>query len=524
MFSSALLLSFMIIVSRLFGFMRYRILAGYFTTQELDLYFAAFRIPDLIFEVLITGALISSLIPIYIRYQKDKEELSTTISSIANLITIVMVITICIMSIFLDKLIPLITPGFTPEKIATVVWYSRILLIGQLPFLITGNFLTGIAQANKSFLLPAIAPVIYNLSIILVTIAFGASAGLIAPVLGVVLGGVLFFLAQLPILFMADFSYTFVIKMTAGLKEFFRVVVPRLVTIVVAQIDATIDLTMTSLLGSGSYTIFYLAQHLQLLPVSVVGIAAGQASLPYISELYNEKKTSELAETIISTILNLLFLTIPITSFFIFARTPLIRLFFGGDKFDWDATVLTAITLSFFALSLPFHTIYYFLTRCFYAVLDSKTPFFVSVVSIIINTSLSLYFVLVAKLPVWALAISFSVAMIVNVLLLLILLYRRIPELDIYYLCKETAKMVGATFISSVIVYYLTHFLDELVLDTARTINVFFLDVIAFSVLFLLYFFISWLLDIKELYLITRLLFKAREYRRKIVEFYSGYE
>lgn len=523
-FSSALLLSAMIIISRVFGFFRYRILAGYFTTQELDIYFAAFRIPDLIFEILITGALISSLIPIYIRYQKNREELSVTISSIANLITLVMVVAIVIVAVSMDRLISLITPGFDGQKIEEIIWYSRILLIGQLPFLITGNFLTGIAQANKSFLLPAIAPVIYNVAIIVVTIAFGATAGLIAPVLGVVFGATLFLLIQLPIGLMADFSYRPVIRKTAGLVEFFRVMIPRLVTIVVAQIDATIDLTLTSLLGSGSYTVFYLAQHLQLLPVSVVGIATGQASLPYLSELYNEKKIPELAKTIIETILNLFFLTIPVASFFIFARTPVVRLFFGGEKFDWDATVLTAITLSFFALSLPFHTIYYFLTRCFYALLDSKTPFFTSVIAIVVNTLLSLYFVLVVKLPVWALGISFSVAMILNVLLLVLLLHRKLPELDLYELCKRTSKMVIATVVSSFIAHYLIRFLDELVLNTAYTINVFFLDVIAFIALFLLYFFLSWLLDIKELYIITRLLFKAKEYHRKIVEFYAGYE
>ncbi len=523
-FSSALLLSVMIIISRVFGFFRYRILAGYFTTQELDIYFAAFRIPDLIFEILITGALISSLIPIYIRYQKDKEDLSNTISSIANLITLIMLLAIAVVVIFMDRLIPIITPGFDPQKIEQVIWYSRILLVGQLPFLITGNFLTGIAQANKSFLLPAIAPVVYNIAIIAVTVISGSTAGLIAPVLGVVLGGFLFLLVQLPVFFMADFSYRFVIRKTKGLVEFFRVIVPRLVTIIVAQIDATIDLTLTSLLGSGSYTVFYLAQHLQLLPVSVVGIATGQASLPYLSELYNENKMQELGKTIVDTILNLFYLTIPVTSFFIFARTPIVRLFFGGDRFDWDATVLTAITLSFFALSLPFHTIYYFLTRCFYAVLDTKTPFAVSVVSIIINTVLSLYFVLVAKLPVWALAISFSVAMISNVLLLIVLLYRKITHIDLYALFKETIKMVIATLLASIVMYYLTRFLDELILDTARAINVFFLDAIAFIGLFLLYFFLSWILDIKELYIITKLLFKAKEYHRKIVEFYAGYE
>ena len=130
-------------------------------------------------------------------------------------------------------------------------------------------------------------------------------------------------------------------------------------TVLVHQVDATIDLTLTSLLGAGSYTVFYLAQHLQLLPVSVIGMAYGQASLPYLSELFQEKKIDQFKKIVADSILSLFFLTIPIASFFIFARTPLVRLFFGGQKFDWAATVQTAVALSYFALSLPVHSIYY---------------------------------------------------------------------------------------------------------------------------------------------------------------------
>lgn len=173
----------------------------------------------------------------------------------------------------------------------------------------------------------------------------------------------------------SDFDYKLIIRKTQGLKDFIRLVVPRTFTIIVAQIDATIDLTLATLLGGGAYTIFYFAQHLQLLPVSVIGIAFGQASLPYLTEIYRDKKIEEFKKIITDSILNLLFLTVPIAFFFIFARTPLIRLFFGGQKFDWDATVQTAITLSYFSVGIPFHAVYYLITRCFYAIMDSRTPF-----------------------------------------------------------------------------------------------------------------------------------------------------
>src|SRR3989338_8636317 len=458
MFSSAMLIGVMIIISRIFGFFRYRTLSGLFTKEELDIFLASFRIPDLVFEILITGALTSSLIPIFIKYQRNKHELDF------------------ILYMAMGIIVPIITPGYSEDKIVSIVFYSRLLLVGQLPFLIAGNLLTGIGQANKMFFLPALAPVFYNVAIIVFALLFSSSLYLLAPILGVVAGALLFLLLQLPILAYSDsVEYLPVIKKTAGMVDFFRILIPRTLTVIVAQIDATIDLILTTLLGAGSYTVFYFAQHLQLLPVSVIGVAFGQASLPYLSEVYKAKKIDEFKKIIVDSVLNLFFFTIPISSFFIFARTPLVRLFFGGEKFDCDATVSTARTLTYFSLSLPFHTIYYFITRCFYAFMDTKTPFFISMTTIVLNTFLSIIFVTVLHLPVWYLAGSFSLAMILNVLLLFFILSKKTNGMDFSLIGIESFKMLAATGIASLIVYYTMKFLDGLVFNTAYTINVFFL-------------------------------------------------
>src|SRR3990167_354901 len=358
--SSAAVVGVMILISRLFGFLRYRILAGYFNKSELDIFFASFRIPDFVFEILITGAVSSAFIPIFIKYQKDQKKLNTNISSIINIISLIFIAFVVVLYLLADKLIPLMTPGFSYDKIQIITRYSKMLLIGQLPFMIFASFLTGLGHANKIFLVSAIAPIAYNLSIIIATVLFAGKFHLIAPIIGVIFGSFLLFITQIPLLFNSGFIYYPVLKITKGLKEFFGMIIPRVVTVLSAQIDATIDLLLTSVLGAGSYTVFYLAQHLQLLPVSILGISFGQASLPYLSEIYRDKKYEEFKKMIIDSILSIFFLTIPIMSFFLFARTPLVRLFFGGDKFDWDATVQTALTMSYFALSIPFHSIYYF--------------------------------------------------------------------------------------------------------------------------------------------------------------------
>lgn len=523
-FASAVIVALTIIFSRLFGFLRYRILAGYFTKSELDIFFASFRIPDIIFEILITGAVTSVFIPVFIKYQKDKDKLNENISSIMNVVSLLFFGFVLILFVFADKIIPLMTPGFSPEKVQTIVFYSRILLVCQLPFMIFASFLTGLGQANKIFILSAIAPIAYNVAIILSTILLTNNFHLLAPILGVAIGAVILFIIQLPLIFSSEFVYKPIVKLTSGLTEFFRMVVPRIVTVIMTQIDATIDLMLSSLLGAGSYTVFYLAQHLQLLPVSMIGMAFGQASLPYLAELYQNKKTSQFQKIITESILAILFLTVPIMSFLIIARTPLVRLFFGGEKFDWEATVQTAITLSYFALSVPLHALYYFITRCFYAFLDSKTPFIVSSLSTVLNIILSLLFIFVFKLPVWSLAISFSIAISINVLVLIYLLSKKVEGLNNKLLFIESTKILGTTFISAFFVYWGMKLLDGLILDTTRTINVFLLLIIGGISLIGLYIFLSWLLGVKEFYIIKKITTKAKEYRKRIIEVYTVVE
>lgn len=524
MVSSTIILSAMMILARIFGFLRYRILTTYFDVNQLDIYFASFKIPDVIFEILITGALSTSLIPFFIRYKNNKEELSTHISSIINTISLVLGVCIMIVIIFAEFLIPLITPGFPAGKTALVIYYSRLLLIGQLPFLVVGNFFTGISQARKRFLIPAVAPIIYNIGIILTTILFSSKIGLDAPVLGVIIGAFLFFIVQIPIIFVAEFDYRPVIHKSRTLLQFFRVTIPRIFTVATAQIEATIDLSLSSLISAGSYTIFYLAQHLQLLPVSVIGISFGQASLPYMSEIYEEKNMDEFRKIVVNSILNLFFFIIPITVFFFFSNVNIVKIFYGSRKFDFDSTYLTSFTLTAFAFSIPFHSIYYFITRCFYACFDTRTPFYVSLFQISFNAILSLIFILVFHLQVYSLAISFSTAMIISVVILLTRLYYKIGGFDLKNLLLTTLRLLFASLLPSLIAYGYMILFDGLIFDTSRTINVFLLLCSTAVLYFLLYLFLCWLLNIKELRLIAKMLLKAKEYQKKIAEVYTGVE
>ncbi len=522
--SSTLIISITIILSRLLGLARYRIYNTFFSKNELDILLASFRIPDIVFEILITGALSSVIIPLFVKYHKKSDEFSTLMSSIITSILAILGVFIGLFLIIGDYIIAAITPGFSDAAVRQISYLSKILLVSQLPFLVFSNILTSVGQARKTFILTSAAPIIYNLSVIVCTIVLVPYVHLLAPVLGVGTGAVLMFLTQLPLLKSSKLIFRFGIRMTEGMREFISVVIPRITVVLAAQIDATIDLTLTSLLGPGAYTSFYYAQALQLFPVSFIGISLSQAALPYLSEAYHTNDLIKFRRIVTESILSIFFLTIPIVSFFIFARTPLIRFIFGGQRFDWDITVQTANTLTFFAMAIPAHSIYYIITKCFYSFLDSKTPFVVSFLTTILNTLLSAFFVFVLHLPVWYIAIAFAISITVNVTILAIILSVRIVSFDIVYLVTELLKILISTFVASFWVYWGMKLLDGLILDTSRTVNVFFLLLIGGVSYIMSYLFFAWILEVKEISVLNSFVQKAKQYRRRVIEIYTDIE
>ena len=156
--------------------------------------------------------------------------------------------------------------------------------------------------------------------------------------------------------------------------------------------------------------------------------------------------------------------------------------------------------------------------------MDSKTPFFVSITAICVNTILSLLFVFVFHLPVWSLAISFSVSIIINSIILFFILWKKILGFNYRYIVVELVKMALAGFIASFISYFLLKLFDGLIFDTSRTINVFFLLTIIGIIFSSIYLFIAWVIDLKEIYLLSRLITKAQQLQKKITGVFIPYE
>ena len=507
--SSALVISSMLLLARIFGLMRFRVMNNYFSKEELALYLAAFRIPDFVFELLISGALSTTFIPFFQSFGSDKKKQSRVISSLISVICILLALLVLILYITMPQVVRLTVIGFNETELLEVTRLSRILLVAQLPFLVLGNILTGLSQAYKRFMLPAFAPVIYNIGIVGSTIILAPRLHLDAVIIGVVVGSGLFFASQLPALFTLDFRLYPTLTFVKEVNTFFKTITPRILTVLAAQIEATIDQTLTTLISTGAYTIFYFAQHLQLLPVSIIGMAFGQASLPYLAEMYQSHKINELRKVITDSLSNMFFVMMPVMLFFVVSRTPLVRLIYGGQRFDWTGTVLTAETMSFFAFSLPFHSCYYFLTRCFYAAQNSRTPFIVSICSIAGNAILSYIAVGYMELPVWSLGLTFSITIILQTLALIFLLHIQLGGLLLKIFFKELTKISIAVLMALMVMYPSQRILDGLIFDTSRTINLVLLMITTGTIMTTVYLIACWLLDASGLFLITRLLSKV---------------
>lgn len=512
--SAAMIMVTMVFVSRVLGLVRDRLLAARFAPDTLGVYFAAFRLPNLIFELLVTGALTSAFIPVFTKYvTREKESEGWHMAStLINVSVIILAVAAAPILIWAREFSRLLAPGFTPAQIDEMATFSRIMIVCQVVPLLIGNFFTGILQSYNIFLVPALAPVIYNIGIIIGVVALSSSIGLYAPVVGVGLGALLFMLIQLPVLIRVGYRHDLKVDVhDPGVREVGRLIAPRTLGLAVSQIDSTIDLMMSSLLGARMVTIFNFAQNLQQVPVGLFGATVAQAALPTLSAASVKEDKEQFKKSVISAIHQILFFVLPSSVWFIVLRIPIVRLIFGAARFDWQATYLTSLTLAMFSLSLFAQSSVHVLARGFYALYDTKTPVIIGVISIITNSVASLLFVLFFHMPVWSLGLSTSIASFINALLLFILLDKKVGSFPKMALFLPPVKMFIASLFAGVAVYIPMKLFDQLIFDTSRTFGLLLLTIVALGVGAIVYFAISWLFNIGEVHSFIALMKRVRK-------------
>lgn len=426
-----LLLAASSLTSRFLGLLRDFVFAKIFGVGgeggafALDAYFAAFRLPDLVYTLLIAGAMSAAFIPIYSRLQKtDSEAASLFASRILNGLLILLILISALIWIFAPQLVPLLTPGFDATLVQSTVELTRIMLISPFLLGLSGVF-QGIENVHKSFWGIALAPIVYNLSIILAAWFFAPEFGVYALAWGVVLGAGLHFIVQLPGALHTAFRYhlNFDFK-HPEVKEFIQLSLPRLFGISVTQMGVFVDTILASLLTLGSLSIFNYALNLQSLPYGVVAISLSVAVFSTLSEQADDPK--KFMKTMRKAMHAIFFWALPAVLGLFLLRREVVDLILSGGAFDASASAMTAFTLGLFVWAALGQSVVPLFARAFYSLHETKTPVLIAFVSVLINVICSFLLTRVYHFEVWALALSALLSTSMNAFLLWIFLAKKL--------------------------------------------------------------------------------------------------
>ncbi|MDX9893070.1 MAG: murein biosynthesis integral membrane protein MurJ [Patescibacteria group bacterium] len=445
--AAAIILGSASLVSRVLGILRDRILAGEFGAgNELDIYFAAFRIPDFIFNILVLGALSAGFIPVFASYLNKKEKAWELVNNILHILSFCLILISILVFILAPWLVKIIAPGFSPSQLATTAGMTRIMFLSPILLGISGIF-GSILQSLKRFFVYSLAPILYNLGIIIGALFFTEHLGIFGLAWGVILGAFMHLLIQLVAVVSLGYHYQWQFNLNdKNLRRILKMMVPRTLTLIVSQINFLAITIIGSTLTVGSITIFNFANNIQSFPLGLFAISFAIAAFPTLAELANKKR--QFINTLSLTIRQILFLIIPSSVLLIVLRAQVVRVVLGSGRFDWEDTVLTLETLALFAVSLFAQALILVLSRAFFALEDSKTPFYTGLISVFSNIILAL--MLSEKFGVAGLALAFSMSTVLNFILLLLILHYRLGQLDGDKISLAVIKIVIATFMMAI--------------------------------------------------------------------------
>jgi putative peptidoglycan lipid II flippase len=453
-------------ISRFLGIFRDHILAGQFGAgDELDIYYAAFRVPDLIFNLLVLGALSAGFIPIFVSLLNNSDQTLAKKNAwrfanlVASSLMVILVVLSAIGMIFASQLLHLLTPGFSPEKLAGTVQLSRLMFLSPLLLGLSG-VVGGILQSFKSFFAYSLAPIFYNLGIIAGALFLVPRFGLIGLAWGVIIGAFLHLAVQLPTLWHLGFYFKPLLDWhDSALRQIGRIMIPRTMGLAVSQLNLLIMTVLASTLVSGSLAIFNLANNLQSFPVGIFGLSLAIAAFPTMAALAGQP--DKLKASLTTTIRQALFLVIPATIIILALRAQIIRVILGSGRFDWQDTILTMRTLSYFGLSIFAQSLSAILVRVFYAYKDSATPFWISLLSV--GANITLAWPCSIRWGVAGLALAFSIGNIINFSLLWLVLSLKGNILDNRAIGLGTLKIIIAAAIAWPIIFEVKKFIAPLV-------------------------------------------------------------
>jgi putative peptidoglycan lipid II flippase len=454
---AAMLVGVLSLLSRVVGFIRDRILAGEFGAGDtLDIYYAAFRVPDALFTLLVVGALSASFIPLFTKHfhrVAGKTDAWKLTNNTLNILGTAMALVSIILFVFADPLSELVAPGFNTLKQRSVADFTRVMLLAEL--LLMGSVVFGsVLQGLRRFFLYALAPIFYNIGIIVGALWLSDILGPIGLAWGVVLGAFLHLLVQLYGVLEAGYQYrwTFDWK-NRDVREVIALMGPRVLGLAVSQINVILMTIIASGLAVGSVTVLTFAFNIQFLPIGIVGVSFAVAAFPILCEHAERKETERFISTFSLSVRQILFFIVPLTLLFLILRAQIVRVVVGAGKFGWEETILTADTLAFFTLSFFAQALVFLFARAYFALHDTMTPLVAGLVAATVNLLGSLYFS--REAGVVGLALAFSISSIVNLILLWVPLRNRLGSLGELSIVQSLYVFTSAGLVSGAVMQLL---------------------------------------------------------------------
>lgn len=391
---AAYILALFAIGSQILAVVRDRLLAHTFGAgTELDLYYAAFRIPDLLFVLFASVLSIYVLLPFVNSYTEKEDSMAgkRILSQVFTLFLIVYVLIAGALALAAPWYVDYVFPGFTTQS-SELVMLLRILLLQ--PFLLGVSSLCGVVtQINHRFILYALSPLLYNLGIILGIAVLYPMCGLLGLGAGVVLGAIGHLAIQVPFVVGTKYAFTAVYTIDwKVIKSILAVSIPRALTLSVNQLVLLALISIASVMTVGSVSVFQFAFNLQSVPLAIIGMSYSVAAFPTLSSLYYKKDHQGFSNQLLTALRHIIFWSLPIIGLVIVLRAQIVRVLLGSGEFDWGDTRLTAAMLAIFVVSLFAQAILLLLIRAFYAGGRTALPLFVAVFSGSVSVGLAFWF------------------------------------------------------------------------------------------------------------------------------------
>jgi putative peptidoglycan lipid II flippase len=500
--SAAIILGLASVASSFFGLLRDRLLAGHFGAGDtLDVYYAAFRIPDLVYNLLILGSLSATFIPVFVslwqrRQGEEAQETWQFVNNILNLLVLSLIILGAAFFFLAPFLMKLITPGFGAEKMAQTVALTRIMFLSPL-LLGISNVWGGVLQSLKRFVVFSLTPIFYNVGIIFGILFFVPHFGIYGLAFGVVLGAFLHMACQLPSIFSLGFRYRFSLGLfNPAVRRLIKAITPRTLTLAVSQLNWLAITVLASGLIAGSLAVFNFAYNIWSFPYGIFGISLAVAAFPTLSDEAQSKRWESFSKTFSNTFRQILFLIIPSSALFIVLRAQIVRVILGTGKFSWSNTILTINTLEFLTLALFSESLILLLTRGFFAAEDCKTPFWLGLFGSAVRISGAWFFS--RELGVAGLALGYAIGSILNMIALWFFLEKKVGNLGFKGIISSAVKIFIASCFSGGAAYLSLRLMD-LVVSTHTVVGIFLQGLVAGLIGILVYFLAGLLLRSPEI-------------------------